>query len=307
MNSLDKLCPLSQEIIEKYQVRKTRKQKTNFINFLKDKYPELKVQNGGFAKNRNLILGDINKADTIVTAHYDTCAVLPFPNLLLPNNIFLTLLVQVFFVVFFITLFNISISLILSAFNVYLKFSFLITETNISCLLLIFIMMFGKPNKHTMNDNTSGVITLIETINSYQDEKVAYVFFDNEEYGLLGSAYFSKINKETLKNKLIINIDCVSDGDNIAIISAKKHFNKNKNKVENTFVSDQKNIIHVDSRKFYYPSDQLNFKNYMAIAAFNKHKRFGYYVDKIHTAKDLAFDQNNILLIRDSLIRFFKF
>ena len=60
--------------------------------------------------------------------------------------------------------------------------------------LLFTVFMGGKPNKHTANDNTSGVITLLELMNRLspeQKERTAFVFFDNEENGMLGSAFFA--------------------------------------------------------------------------------------------------------------------
>ena len=32
------------------------------------------------------MIGDMDKADIIYTAHYDTCAMLPFPNMIIPNS-----------------------------------------------------------------------------------------------------------------------------------------------------------------------------------------------------------------------------
>ena len=302
--NFNKLDKLSKTIIDNYQIRKGKKRKTAFISLLKENFPHLKIQSGGWAKNNNIIIGDLDKADTIITAHYDTCAVLPFPNLLIPNNLILTTILQFIFVGITYAIINFAEISVLRLFNIEVTsfINFILFEFTL--ILMLVLMYLGKANKHTMNDNTSGVITLLETMKLYSEENVCYVLFDNEEVGLLGSAYFAKTNKAILKNKLIINIDCVSDGDNIVIITAKKHEEKYRNKVLESFKSDEKNIIYSNNKKFFYPSDQINFKNYLVIAAFNKNKLFGYYVDKIHTRKDLVFDQNNIILIRDSLIKF---
>ena len=86
-------------------------------------------------------------------------------------------------------------------------------------------MLFGKANKHTANDNTSGVITIIESaIKLPKDlrDEVCFVLFDNEELGLLGSSAFAKEYKEYVKNKLIINFDCVSDGNDIFFFPTKQ-------------------------------------------------------------------------------------
>ena len=40
------MTSLSEEILKKYQVRKTKAQKTRFIEFMQSKLPELKVEEG---------------------------------------------------------------------------------------------------------------------------------------------------------------------------------------------------------------------------------------------------------------------
>ena len=44
---------------------------------------------------RNVLFGDPEKADYLVTAHYDTCARLPFPNFITPCNVGIYLLYQI--------------------------------------------------------------------------------------------------------------------------------------------------------------------------------------------------------------------
>jgi hypothetical protein len=46
-------------------------------------------------------------------------------------------------------------------------------------------------------------------------DNAAFIFFDLEESGLFGSkGYYSK-HRRAMKDKLIVNFDCVSDGENI--------------------------------------------------------------------------------------------
>ena len=56
--------------------------------------------------------------------------------------------------------------------------------------ILLGLMMFGQANKHNANDNTSGVVTLLEiagTLPENQRDKVCFVLFDLEEAGMIGS------------------------------------------------------------------------------------------------------------------------
>ena len=54
--------------------------------------------------------------------------------------------------------------------------------------------------------------------------------------------------------------------------------------------------------KGIYPSDQKNFKRGVGICALKHSKIWGYYMDRIHTAKDTVLDVNNVSFLRDRLI-----
>ena len=64
---------ISKEVFNKYKIRKTRRQKDKFIDFIKQKYPKVIVEEDTYyKKNKNLIFGDIEKARCIIASHYDT-------------------------------------------------------------------------------------------------------------------------------------------------------------------------------------------------------------------------------------------
>ena len=295
---------LSKTILKQYQVRKTKQQKTDFIHLLKT---ELKghvftVEESGLFKSRNIIIGDLENSQYILTAHYDTAPVLPFPNFLAPKNMvaylgYTLLLLLGFSALSVITSFLVAL-LTDSPVMIFL--------VDYALLILILVHMFvGKENKHTANDNTSGVITLIEALhNKHLKDKVCCVFFDHEEVGLFGSSEFAKRHKKQLIDKLLFNFDCVSDGDTIMLIYSKKSKNEKEN-LEKTFHSkDNKKFLVTPASKTLYPSDQVNFKNYVGVAAFNHHKWIGYYMDRIHTKHDIIFDEQNIDVIIQGLENF---
>ena len=99
----------SQEILEKWQVRKTRRQKAAFRRRLTDKlsaagYPVFEERHGLTSGTVNVVVGDADRADLLFTAHYDTCAVLPFPNFIAPRNLFVSVLYQLFLVLLLVAL-----------------------------------------------------------------------------------------------------------------------------------------------------------------------------------------------------------
>lgn len=289
--------PISKEIFDNYQVRKTKQQKTEFIEFLQNKLKdfEFKVEIGDICKSRNIVVGNLENAKYILTAHYDTAPVLPFPNFLAPKNMiaylgYCLLLCAFFFVVVVLT--TILTTLLFDNEII----SLIISETIM--FGLIGYMFIGKANKHTANDNTSGVIALIEALHNEKiKDEVCCVFFDHEEVGLFGSAFFAKKHKDILKDKLIINLDCVGEGDTIMLIYSKMA-TQYKTKLETSFKNiGNKEFLVTPSKSTLYPSDQANFKNNIGVASFKKNKWIGYYMDKIHTSKDTTLDMKNIEVI----------
>lgn len=299
------------EIFDKYQVRKSYNDKSKFIEYLESIFNKLGIKfnidnHGRMIKSRNIIVGDIDEADTIFTAHYDTCAKLPFPNFITPKNIFIYLLYSLF----------LAFLMIMSAFICAFIAELLFHKSLISRLIYMFIlfmdiylMIFGKPNRHTANDNTSGVITLLTIIHGLDREymnKTAFVFFDNEEAGLVGSSAFKKKYKN-LNYKLIINFDCVSDGDNIMFVCSKKaKFDKKFEILEENLNREKenykKNVLIENTKNTFYPSDQMIFKKSIGVAALKKKPIIGYYMNKIHTNKDVVFDKRNIDFISKVMI-----
>lgn len=298
---------LSLDILAKYQVRKTREQKDRFIAFLRERIPELKIEEGGFPRCRNLVLGDVDKASCILTAHYDTCAALPFPNFIAPKNLLITVLYSLLICVpFFVVLLaaNVLLSFISTGFWVHELFSFVLF------FLLFFLVFIGGPaNKHTANDNTSGVITLCELIcgmNPEERAKTAFVFFDHEESGLLGSACFRKRHKGALKDKLIINYDCVSDGDHILLVENKEAGKRFGDALERAFTGNEWKTVHIEkSSSALYPSDQLGFPCAVAVAAMHKKPFIGLCLGRIHSSRDTVFDEKNIRFICEATRRFY--
>lgn len=299
------MTELSEIILDKYQVRKTKKQKQHFIELLQKYFPELQVQEGGFPKNRNLILGDVKRAKILLSAHYDTCACLPFPNLITPKNVFVYLLYSLLFVIPYV-LIGLGLNIVISALTPNLLVNHIVSM--IFYLLVLYLLFAGPANKNTANDNTSGVITLCEIYQAMTPEqrtKTAIVFFDNEELGILGSGYFRSVYKNETKNKLLINYDCVSDGDHIMIgISKKARPMYWDSFVESFTATEEKHMLIDKAEQLLYPSDQSNFKCTAAVAALNKNKIFGYYMGRIHTARDTVFDHKNITLLKNSTISF---
>ena len=167
------------------------------------------------------------------------------------------------------------------------------------------LIVAGPANPHTANDNTSGVVTVLTLADRLADrEDLCFVLFDNEETGLFGSADFAKKHKNVRDHTLVVNFDCVSDGDWLLILASKPtrlkvNYEQFCEFVRKTCASTEKIPLFATSSNAIYPSDQMNFKKTIAVAALKKTKTplVGYYMDRIHTPKDTVFDERNIELL----------
>lgn len=308
----------SKVLLEKYQVRKSAKQKSRFREYLKEEANSLGYQykeEGSFLVH-NVVIGDLKTAKVIYTAHYDTCAVLPFPNFITPKNFFIYILYQLLLslALLLISIAGMVLTCIVPAFifveNSEVFSAFLTAAPIVFVVILIAEMLwmlgFGVENKHTANDNTSGVATLLDIMNSLPQEhkeSVAFVFFDLEEAGLIGSMYFRFKHRRDTNDKLLINFDCVSDGDNMMFVlngKSKKYLSQ----LEKAFESTDKVKAEISTTGVFYPSDQANFPCGVGVAALKKTKRLGIlYMDRIHTPKDTVFREENLEYLTDGAIK----
>ena len=144
----------------------------------------------------------------------------------------------------------------------------------------------------------------MEALPSEQRGQTAFVFFDLEEAGLLGSAAFRKRHKAVMKNKLLINFDCVSDGDTLMMILKKSALEKYAPALRSSFLPHPVKKFILESSRVHYPSDQLNFKVSAAVASFREKPFIGYYMNKIPTDQDRVFDEENISYLVSSMINF---
>ena len=295
---------ISSVILKEYEIRKSRKDKARFESLLRRYGVDFTVDEGGFFKSRNLIVGNPESAKVLISAHYDTCARLPLPMYMFPMNIVFSLIGGM------IPVFPILIAML---FHPRLYFYLMETGrisatvgaalmpiTSLALLFLLFFLIAGPiANPHTANDNTSGVIMLLELMERLDEEtkkKVAFIFFDNEEYGLFGSSIYRKHYPEAIKRQLLINFDCVSEGNHMLVVynkGAKGYLDALQ------FPAEEKKPVIKSSLLAFFPSDQMGFPRAVAVA-FLKKGPMGLFLSRIHTAKDTVFQQSNIEYLCDA-------
>lgn len=296
-------------LLEQYPVRKSKEQKQAFrrdiIQYATSLDYECREEKGSLGV-RNLVIGDSKKAKVLVTAHYDTCAALPFPNLITPCNFLPFLGYQLLICVFLVVvpvLLGILISWLTGNGDLGYWCGYL------SFWVLLVLMLVGPANKTNVNDNTSGVVTLLEiarTLPENQREKTCFVLFDLGEAGLLGSSAYQKAHKQETVNQLVLNLDCVGDGDHIRLFPTKKlrEDPERLEALEKICGCFGKKDIQLRDKGFaVYPSDQRAFPYGVGICALRESKA-GLYLGRIHTKRDTVLEQTNVNLLRAALITY---
>ena len=296
------------DVLTLFPVRKSRKQKERFQAAVRTYAEKLgyqvKIEPGGFGV-RNIVIGNPECAEYLITAHYDTCAALPFPNLITPCSLLLFLGWQLLLVLVLCVPVGILGGLVGYALN---NSDLAVFAAYVLLLAEVAMMLVGPANRQNANDNTSGVVAVLETARALPRElrdRACFVLFDLEEAGLLGSASYRKTHREQTERQIVLNLDCVGEGDEILLFPTKK---SKKRQEQMTLLrsccktSGRKSLSLREKGFSIYPSDQGNFPFGVGIAAFCRSKWAGLYLARIHTAKDRILDENNVALLRDFLI-----
>ena len=297
------------DVLTAFPVRKSKQQKQEFRDAVQSYLSQFgysaSVEKGSLGC-RNMVIGDPETAQYLITAHYDTCARLPIPNLITPCNFWAFLGYQL--VVMLLMLLVPAIpgalaGLLAGSFDVGYYVWFLCVWA------VIALVMIGPANKHNANDNTSGVVTLLEIARSLPESqrgKVCFVLFDLEEAGLIGSAAYRKAHKKASDSQLVLNLDCVGDGDHIRFFPTKK-LEKDRKKLTSLYKAwgyfGKKDVLVHEKGFSVYPSDQANFPYGVGICALRK-KGKTLYLSRIHTPKDTILEETNVNILRAALITF---
>ena len=307
MNYLDLL-------VNKYPVRNSKEQKNAFrefaVNEAKNLGYEAKTEITSDKKNENVIVGDPEKAKLVFCAHFDTPFTSLFPNLMIVRNKFLFYLYQFIPVIIILLCSYIPASLIA---NNFFKGDMNILAFEIYFFALYFglfyLLYFAKKNKNNHNDNTSGtsvLFSLMEKLSPEEREKAAFIFFDNEEKGKLGSKAYLKDHKDFMENKTVINFDCVGNGKNIVFVAMKEAENIAEYSLLKECVTpaDDYKVHFYGQKGSECNSDHKNFKKGIAVMACKETKKGLLYTPNIHTEKDVEADFNNIDFISNGIVNF---
>ena len=230
---------------------------------------------------------------------------MPLPNFITPCNMALYLLYQL----------GLVFLLIIASVAIGVAAGFLFGDGAVKWIslavywILLLLLILGPANKSNANDNTSGVVTLLEilrTMPENQRHKVCFVLFDLEEAGLIGSSFYRSRHRKASDQQIVLNLDCVGDGDHLMMFPTKK-LKKDRKKLTSLYRAcgyfGEKSLLLHEKGASIYPSDQKHFPYGVAICALRKYKKF-FYMSRIHTPKDTILEETNVNILRAALTTF---
>ena len=142
------------DVLAEFPVRKGKRKKQAFRGAVRsygERLGYVYAEEKGALGVRNVLFGDPEKADYLVTAHYDTCARLPFPNFITPCNVGIYLLYQIVVALLFCV--PVLGAVWLAACLTESPLAMLLT--GYGCLiLLVWLLLCGPANRHNANDFT---------------------------------------------------------------------------------------------------------------------------------------------------------
>lgn len=296
------------DVLKLFPIRKSKQQKEAFA----DAVIEYAQEQGYTAcveekkkDVRNIVIGDLSSAKYMITAHYDTPASIGLPNFIVPNNPVLFVGIQLLLVAFLVA-FAVGVGFLAYWICENDSISYLVGY--FAYLILFLLMIKGPANRNNANDNTSGIVTLLEILSALPNDlrdSVCFVLFDMEEGGLIGSSIFRKTHKSVTENLVVLNLDCVGDGDIIQLTPVKK---ARKNPELLTTLAKVcgrvgNKELRLREKGFYGgSSDHKHFPLGVAIMSFHYKKGIGLYCGRIHTWRDTVLDKTNVDVLRDALI-----
>lgn len=300
------------------EVRKTVAQKDAFIAWVTRYAADLGVEttveeSGRFVRTRNIVFGDVRRAKTLITAHYDT-ARLPFPNVMTPACMPLIVLTVLLGLAIFLPIgygAGFGMGRLMRGTGIPPLAAALLAMLGSALLMagIVWLMLAGPANPHTANDNTSGVAMVLLAMAAFHHRPdVAFVLFDNEEKGLLGAAAFAKAHPAAAKRAFLVQYDCVSDGGTLLYAGSRAGVGSPEGKrmaqaLERCAPAYNRRTLVGASPRVFYPSDQMAFARGTAFAALRGRRVL--YLSRIHTAKDTVFDEDNLRCLMDVLHGYF--
>ncbi len=288
----------AQQIQSRYPLRRKAQEKENMRAFLMGQSRALGYEAQLINRRRamNVVVGDVEKAKVVLCASYDTGLREFLPQFICPTRPEIYVLYQALT----------PILMLLLSFVVSFALTFAINRPTLTLPLFVALLVgmllylrFGPSETRTANDNTSGVAALLSVLESLTPRHrgtLAVAFLDKNGGKELKKAYPS------LRDKVVINLDCIGCGDEILILPSKytrwngELLDAITECFENT---GNKTCFLKTDGLVYYPSENRAFRYNVAVCACRKVKGFGRFVRQMSG----EIDEENLEIVRKGLVR----
>lgn len=254
----------------------------------------------------NLYIGDLEKADNLVIAHYDTplnafsdkMKFFPFDKARTDRNQQEQPRIHTIFAI--IT--GIAVMLFATVFlgikGFWLNIIYTVTATLMTAVG--YIILRGFPNPVSANLNTSGVLAVLK-IASKKPKNTAFVLTDRECIDNLGDVMLNEALPTRLKDINVIHLRALGNGKNIVVgfkpeNQAMANKFSNKNKTVKHFKLEEKNLIG-HSLNYYDKAISVTVAN-----EFNN----DWEIDDVYNDKDLKIDYEKFNLVVDLVLDFLE-
>ncbi|MBE7008776.1 MAG: Zn-dependent exopeptidase M28 [Ruminococcaceae bacterium] len=298
-------------INREYPVRRKPKEKEAFRLYLmgtlremgydpKLQTKETPLQVGG--QVTNVVAGDPEKAKLLLIAHYDTGIRTIFPPLIMPTRPLTGFL--------YLALTPVCVLLGSLALSFALTFPFNAPQATLPLFLILLLssllyLRFGPSETNNLSDNTSGVAALLETASAltpHYRESVAFVFLDGGFGGMSGAKGF-RAKYPSAKEKTVVNVNCVAQGDELMILPGKyvRWQGEVLDAILDSFDGEGNKTVFLKTDGLtYYPSDNRAFRYAISIFSCISLSGFGRII-KPKTAKSV--DEENLKILKQGLCK----
>lgn len=299
------------EIDERFPIRNSAGQKAAFRACALAEagaVPAREEENEGHV---NLVFGDPDTARVIFTAHYDTPRRGLLPNLMLVTNPVLAWTYRLGTITLLLVLPTLG-----AAWGVWTLLDLDWALISHRLLLLgvytavyfgmLYLFFMGPANKRNRNDNTSGTATVLGLVEQLGEKPgVACILFDDEEKGKKGSKAFAKAHPKIKAETLIVNLDCVGNGDtHILCGTAAAEKDPLYEALQKAMTNSGLSHRFFPAGKASMNSDHKSFDKGVGVCTC-QHKPFiGYYNDRIHTARDTVAEPETVSRLTVALAAF---
>lgn len=294
-----------------FPLRRKEMQKTEFRTWLVHTLREMgyspRLEGGEHALSiggtmTNVVVGDIEKAKIVLAAHYDTGVRELLPPIVCPTRPVTYFLYQML-----TPLLALAVSFALAlAVSFPLDLPGLMLPLFLVLLAVaLFYPKYGPDELKNGNNNASGVVTLLEVARAltprYRGE-VAFLFLDGGTQNAKGAKGLRRAHP-CLKEKNVIVIDCVGEGDELLILPGKlaRWDGALLDTFNEQFSNSERKTCFLKTDGFvHYPSDNRAFKHATSICACSRIAGFG---RCILPRRMKALDEENLALLRDGLTK----